>query len=124
VEALAARHDDGCIGILVWNATLDQSKIAGDAELDRRVRVRVEVPPGRPYTVRHYRVDAEHSNIAAAWAWMRDGAAWPDEGQWRTLRALNTLDELCAQERVSARAGPEFTFDLPMPGVSYLELVP
>ena len=53
-----------------------------------------------------------------------DGAAWPDEGQWRTLRALNTLDELCAPERVSARATPEFTFDLPMPGISYLELVP
>jgi xylan 1,4-beta-xylosidase len=124
VEALAARHDDGCIGILVWNATLDQSKIAGNAELDRRVRVRVQVTPGRSYTVRHYRVDAEHSNIAAAWSWLRDGAAWPDEGQWQALRALNTLDELCAPERVSARATPEFTFDLPMPGISYLELVP
>ena len=124
VEALAARHDDGCIGILVWNGTLDQSKTAGDAELDRRVRVRVEVTPGRSYTVRHYRVDAEHSNITAAWTWLRDGAAWPDEGQWQALRALNTLDELCAPERVSARATPEFTFDLPMPGISYLELVP
>ena len=29
VEALAARHDDGRIGILVWNVTLDQGKIAG-----------------------------------------------------------------------------------------------
>ena len=42
----------------------------------------------------------------------------------QALRALNTLDELCAPERVSARGTPEFTFDLPMPGISYLELVP
>jgi hypothetical protein len=40
------------------------------------------------------------------------------------MRVLNTLDELCPPERVSARATPEFTFDLPMPGISYLELVP
>jgi xylan 1,4-beta-xylosidase len=124
VEALAARHDDGCIGILVWNGTLDQGKIAGDLGLDRQVQVRAQVEPGTSYTVRHYRIDLEHSNIAAAWAWLRGGADWPDQGQWRTLRALNTLDELCAPERVSARAPLDFTFDLPMPGVSYLELVP
>ncbi len=124
VEALAARHDDGCIGILVWNATLDQGKMAGDPELDRQVRVRAQLEPGTSYTVRHYRIDAEHSNIAATWAWLRGGADWPDQGQWRTLRALNTLDELRAPERVSARATLEFTFDLPMPGISYLELVP
>jgi xylan 1,4-beta-xylosidase len=124
VEALAARHDDGCIGILVWNATLDQGKTAGDPELDRQVRVCAQLEPGTSYTVRHYRIDAEHSNIAAAWAWLRAGADWPDPGQWRTLRALNTLDELRAPERVSARAALDLTFDLPMPGVSYLELVP
>ncbi len=128
VEALAARHDDGCIGILVWNATLDQGKMAGDPELDRQVRVRAQLEPGTSYTVRHYRIDAEHSNIAATWAWLRGGADWPDQGQWRTLRALNTLDELRAPERVSARVSAratlEFTFDLPMPGISYLELVP
>ena len=46
VEALAARHDDGRIGIAVWNVTLDQGKIGGDPVLDRLVRLRVSVPPG------------------------------------------------------------------------------
>jgi xylan 1,4-beta-xylosidase len=124
VEALAARHDDGCIGILVWNTTLDQGKIAGDPRLDREVRVRVHVAPGTSYTVRHYRIDARHSNIAAAWERVRDGADWPEDGQWRMLRQMNTLDELYPPARVAARTPPEFTFDLPMPGISYLELVP
>jgi xylan 1,4-beta-xylosidase len=125
VEALAARHDDGRTGILAWNVTLDQSKIGGNPLLDRLLRVRVSVPSGAAYTVRHYRIDAGHSNIVPAWEQMRRAAAWPDESQWAALRAMNTLDELSPPIRVAARGGMlGFAFDLPMPGVSYLELVP
>jgi xylan 1,4-beta-xylosidase len=131
VDALAARHDDGRTGILVWNGTLDQGKMAGDARLDREVRLRVRVSPGTSYTARHYRIDAEHSNIVAAWEKLRDGAggpdraAWPRDGQWRTLREMNVLDELGPPARVTAGNGLlELAFELPMPGVSYLELVP
>lgn len=126
VEALAARHEDGRIGILAWNITLDQSKIGGDPLLDRRIRVRVSVPARTAYTVRHYRIDAGHSNIVPAWERMRRGAPWPSAEQWSALDEQNTLDELGPPER--AIAGPdgvlEFAFDLPMPGVSCLELVP
>jgi xylan 1,4-beta-xylosidase len=125
VEALAARHDDGRTGILAWNLTLDQGKIGGDPLLDRLVRVRVSVPPGASYTVRHYRIDAGHSNIVPGWEQMRRSAAWPDEGQWAALREMNTLDELSPPVRVAAGDGMlEFAFELPMPGVSCLELVP
>ena len=126
VEALAARHDDGRVGIAVWNVTLDQGKIGGDPALDRLVRLQVSVPPGAAYTVRHYRIDAAHSNIVPAWEQMSGGASWPSPEQWAALHELNTLDELSPPERVT---GPgdgrlEFAFGLPMPGVSYLELVP
>jgi xylan 1,4-beta-xylosidase len=126
VEALAARHDDGRIGILAWNVTLDQSKTGGDPLLDRRVRIRVPVPPGTACTVRHYRIDAGHSNIVPAWERMRDGAPWPSGEQWAALARLNTLDELSPPERATAGGDGvlEFAFDLPMPGVSCLELVP
>ncbi len=125
VEALAARHEDGRIGILAWNVTLDQSKIGGDPLLDRRVRIRVSVPPGAAFTVRHYRIDAGHSNIVTAWERMRRGALWPSEGQWAELRERNTLDELGPPERVTAGGSGvlEFGFDLSMPGVSGLELI-
>ena len=123
VEALAARHDDGRTGILVWNGTLDQGKIAGDPQLDRQVLLRVRVPPGAAYTAQHHRIDAEHSNVVASWEKLRDGAAWPREGQWPTLREMNTLDELVPPVRVNAVDGLlELAFDLPMPGISYLEL--
>ena len=121
VQALAARHDDGRTGILVWNGTLDQGKIAGDARLDREVLVRVVV--GASCTVRHYRIDAEHSNIVPAWEKLRDGAAWPRDGQWRELREMNTLEELVPPARVTGGL-VELAFELPMPGVSYLELTP
>jgi xylan 1,4-beta-xylosidase len=126
VEALAARHDDGRIGVLAWNVTLDQSKIAGAPLLDRTVRLRVAVPPGAVYAVRHYRIDEAHSNVVAAWERMRGGAPWPTPDQWARLRQLNTLDELRPPSQVSADGGGilEFGFDLPMPAVSYLELVP
>ena len=39
---------------------------------------------------------------------------------------MNTLDELCPASQVAAENGQplEFTFDLPMPGISFLELAP
>jgi xylan 1,4-beta-xylosidase len=126
VEALAARHDDGRLGIGVWNLTLDQSKIGGDPLLDRLVRLRVSVPAGAVYTVRHYRIDAGHSNIVPAWERMSRGASWPDDDQWPVLREMNTLDELGPPEQVAAASDGvlEFSFELPMPGVSFLELAP
>ena len=82
------------------------------------------MPPGAAYTARHYRIDAEHSNVVAGWEKLRDGAAWPREGQWPTLREMDTLDELVPPVRVNAVDGLlELAFDLPMPGISYLELV-
>ena len=126
VEALAARHDDGRTGIAVWNVTLDQSKIAGDPLLDRVIRVRVAAPPGVSFTVRHYRIDEGHSNIVPVWERMRGGAPWPDDGQWAALRERNTLDELGPPWSAAAGADGvlELAFELPMPGVSYLELDP
>jgi xylan 1,4-beta-xylosidase len=123
VDALAARHDDGRIGVLVWNGTLDQGKVHGDPVLDRSVRVRVSVPVAGSYAVRHYRIDALHSNIVPAWERMSRGAAWPSDDQWQVLREANRLEELMPVERVVAADGVvELAFELPMPGVSYLEL--
>jgi xylan 1,4-beta-xylosidase len=125
VQALAARDDDGRIAVLAWNATLDQSRMDGDPLLGRMVRLRVAVPPGATYVARHYRIDEAHSNVVAAWDGMRGSAPWPDDDQWRALRELNTLDELRPPVRVTADGGRlEFAFELPMPGISCLELVP
>jgi xylan 1,4-beta-xylosidase len=86
----------------------------------------VSVPPGAVYMVRRHRIDAGHSNIVPAWERMRGGAAWPSPEQWAALGELNTLDELGPPQRVAAGGDGllEFAFNLPMPGVSCLELIP
>ena len=67
VSALAARGDGGDVGVLVWNSSLDQSRIPVDELLARDVTVTVDGLPTAATTVRHWRVDEEHSNVFAAW---------------------------------------------------------
>jgi xylan 1,4-beta-xylosidase len=124
VEALAARDTGGRIGVLVWNAPLDQHHTGGDPRLDRDIRLRVKTE-GPGYTVTHYRIDAGHSNVVAAWERMRGGAGWPDDAQWQALAEVNVLEELTPADRVTPAGGEVMLdFALPMPAVSYLELVP
>ncbi|HEX4059737.1 MAG TPA: hypothetical protein VHY58_01850 [Streptosporangiaceae bacterium] len=125
VEAIATRGEDGRIGVLVWNSTLDQSQLDGDPRLDREISLRIEARPGAAYQMTHHRIDAEHSNIVPAWERMRGRSAWPDPGQWQRLRAANTLDSF--EPPASVISGPRglvLGFSLPLPGVSYIELTP
>ena len=125
VEALAARREDGAVGVLVWNGTLDQTKAGGDANLLRRVMVRLDGLAAGRYETHHFRVDAAHSNVSEAWARIGDGADWPTERQWAALKAADRLDELHPPEVVEPAGGSVGAeFDLPMPGISFLELVP
>jgi xylan 1,4-beta-xylosidase len=122
VEAWASKDPDGRVAIALWNGTIDQSKAGGDALLDRDVSLNVGgLDPG-PVRIRHRRVDAQHSNIAAHW----DGGDWPDESAWIRLRAADRLDELEPERRLAI--GPDgrlsLDFNLPMPSVSLIELLP
>jgi xylan 1,4-beta-xylosidase len=124
VEALAARQDDGRVGVLVWNGTLDQSKAGGDNALARRVTVRATGLGSAGHLLRHYRVDAEHSNISSTWERIGGGADWPDEAQWAQLAQADRLEELHPARSVEPGDELVVDFDLPMPGISYLELTP
>ncbi|MGP4098520.1 GH39 family glycosyl hydrolase [Nonomuraea sp. KM90] len=121
VEAWAARHDDGRVGVLVWNGTLNGAQAEGAPELTRTVELTVEGLAGT-YTLTHHRIDRDHTNVEAAWEAM-GGGDWPVGGQWDELRAADGLDELTPPASVT---GPSLTlaFDLPMPGVSFVELTP
>lgn len=70
----------------------------------------------------HHRVDANHSNIAAVWGRIRRaGQDWPDEDQWRVLRAADRLEP---PNEVGTDEHGVLTvcFGLPMPAMSLLEL--
>jgi xylan 1,4-beta-xylosidase len=124
VEALAARGDDGTVGVLVWNGTLDQTRSGGDPVLSREVTVRLR-GLGERYELRHYRVDSSHSNISDTWARIGGGADWPSESEWAQLQAADRLEELEPLQTVTPSAGGvAVAFELPMPAISYLELRP
>ncbi len=124
VEAWASRDDDGRVAIAIWNGTLDQSRAMGYPPLDRSVSLEVTGLPGAGYELRHHRVDATHSNIIATWE--RLGRPdWPDEQGWARLREADRLELLEQPRAVAAQGGRVvLAFDLPMPSISLIELVP
>nr|WP_281362118.1 xylan 1,4-beta-xylosidase [Cellulomonas humilata] len=118
VEAWASRDGDERVAVALWNGTLDQGKVDGTAALDRTVHLVLDgLPPGS-WTVRESRVDADHSNIAALWSSMSEGADWPTDDQWATLRAA---DRLAVTER--PLGGSSIDVHLPNPAIVLVELV-
>ena len=128
VETVAASTDGGEVSVLLWNLTLDQSKAAGSPALRRDVAVEVGgLVVGSSYTLRHDRVDEDHSNVASAWARLREpGQAWPTDAQWETLRAVDHLAQLEPDRVVAADESGAVRLDvvLPMPSMSQLTLIP
>jgi xylan 1,4-beta-xylosidase len=76
------------------------------------------------YELRHHRVDADHSNILRTWE--RLGRPdWPDDAGWARLHEADRLETLEPVRQVRAEAGRvDLAFDLPMPSISLIELVP
>jgi xylan 1,4-beta-xylosidase len=117
VEAWASRDDDR-VAVALWNGTLDQGLVDGSDALARTARVVLDgVAPGR-WVVRESRIDADHSNIAAVWSSLSDGADWPTDEQWTALRAA---DRLSVTERLWD--GTPISVDLPNPSIVLVELV-
>jgi xylan 1,4-beta-xylosidase len=124
VEAWPTRTGDR-LAIAVWNGTRDVSKGYGDSQLSRAISLRCSgLLPGT-YHLRHRRVDADHSNIHGVWQRFGDDA-WPDDFGWERLREANHLEDL--EPSRSLEVGEDgallLEFELPMPGVSLLELEP
>lgn len=125
VEAWPSRDADGRIAIAVWNGTLDQSKTEGDERLGRDVTLTVEGIPAGRYRLRHRRVDADHSNLQEVWR-RAGGGDWPDEKGWARLRKADRLEDLEPERDISvgAAGAVRLEFALPMPAISFVELIP
>ena len=116
VDYWATRSSDGGVQVLLWNGTLDQTKLPGDPLLDRDVVVEVANAGAGALDASLARVDGEHSRID--WAASRD---WPaDAAEWERLRAADTLWE----EPIEPTADGRYEIRLPMPGVARLRLTP
>jgi xylan 1,4-beta-xylosidase len=122
VEAWASRGE-GRVAIALWNGTLDQGKAEGDAALRREIALTITgLDPG-PYLFRHRRLDLDHSNIHGLWETF-GGDDWPDDFGWDRLRERDYLEDLEPPASIEVGHGGtvKLTFDLPMPGMSLIEL--
>ena len=128
VEAVATTDGSGGASVLLWNLTLDQTKAAGSRAHARDVAVEVcGLAPGTAYTLRHERVDEDHSNVASTWGRLREpDQDWPTEEQWDVLRAADRLEQLEPDCTVTADASGVVRIEtaLPMPSMSQLTLTP
>ena len=124
VEAWASLDPDGRLAIAAWNGTRDRSKAEGDRALDRSATLDISGLRAGTYELRHHRVDLDHSNIIRTWEGLGE-PDWPDHAGWERLRAADELEDLEPPRRVSSGDGRlELAFELPMPAVSLVELVP
>ena len=124
IESWASVDPDGRVAIAVWNGTLDQSKAGGDVALDRSITVELAGLGTGTYELRHHRVDARHTNIVGTWQDL-GRPDWPDEAGWTSLRAADRLEALEPPRKVTPGEGRlELEFELPMPAMSLVELVP
>jgi len=118
VDVLAARDEHG-ISILIWNYQDDDVAGAGAS-----IALSVEgLPAGaEQVAMRHYRIDAHHSNGYAAWKEM--GAPQKlTSAQQRELEAEGQLELLDASSWLENKVGKVVTeFDLPRQGVSLVRL--
>lgn len=125
VEAWASIDDDGRVAVACWNGTLAQTNPDGDPRLERRVALAITgLAPGGRYVLRHWRVDATHSNIRRRWEEL-GAPEWPDADGWAALQAADRLELLEPVREVTATDGRiELEVVLPMPAISRIDLVP
>ncbi|SRR5579885_640287 len=121
VDGWASRKFDGSLDLLLWNGTLDQSMVAGNRLLDRRLLVRIEQLAAPLYRGSLARIDATHSNIAAHWSSERD---WPAPEEWEALYKADTLDETPLPALRPLDGCVSLSLDLPMPGILRVRLIP
>jgi beta-xylosidase len=123
IDALATMKDRDRVTVLVWRHADDQYSTDA-AETD--VTLRVEHLPfgGDRVRLRHWRIDARHSNSHTAWT--QEGSPQdPTEAQLRTIKARQGLELLEPEREEKIRAGTlELRTRLPLPSVSLIEIEP
>ncbi|SKC67379.1 GH39 family glycosyl hydrolase [Krasilnikoviella flava] len=121
IDALASRSASGTVAVLVWRHTDDQYQ---RDELEADVTLQLSGLDADAYTLRHFRIDAAHSNAHTAWV-EAGSPQLPTDEQLARLKERQGLEELEPPRRVPAvSSGLELSVALPLPAVSLLVLEP
>jgi xylan 1,4-beta-xylosidase len=114
VSALAALSDHS-LAVMVWDYHDDNIADPGS-----EVEVRIFGIPVKRATLKHYRIDADHSNSYEAWLAMGSPQD-PDSAQYKALEQAGKLAEFEAARDVRIRRGAyTASFNLPRQGISLL----
>ena len=108
VDAIAARSDRE-ISVLMWNYHDDD--VPGQ---EATIRLAISGLPAnvKKATLRHYRIDDEHSNAWSAWKAMGSPQE-PTAEQYKKLEAAGQLQELTPASSITV--GPEVKLDVKLP---------
>ncbi|WP_432546122.1 GH39 family glycosyl hydrolase [Kineococcus sp. SYSU DK004] len=121
VDVLASSDAAGRVTVLVWRHTDDQYHAD---ERPTPVSVRVDGLAAADLSLRHFRIDAEHSNSHTAWV-AQGSPQDPTPEQLAAVKARQGLEELEPARDVTAEDGTlELSLELPLPSVSMLVLEP
>jgi xylan 1,4-beta-xylosidase len=121
VDTLASRGRDGTVSVLVWRHTDDQYQ---RDELETPVEIEVTGLDAAEYTLRHFRIDATHSNAHTVWESLGSPQD-PSEDQLAAIRERQGLEELEPARRARPVDGSlSLQVLLPLPAVSLLVLEP
>jgi len=101
VDVLASRADNGALAVLVWRHTDDQYQTS---EQETTTSLTVRNLPGRSFRVRHYRIDADHSNSYMQWK-LLGSSQDPSGEELAQIKARQGLEEFEPARTVEAESG-------------------
>jgi xylan 1,4-beta-xylosidase len=115
VDALATAATDR-VAVLTWYQVCDQY-----AQGERKVRVRIDELEGwAAAAIRHYRIDADHSNANTVWKSL-GRPDWPTDAQIRVMKEREKLETIAPDMRVGVHDGAvQLDLTLPVHAVSLL----
>ena len=117
VDAMATKSARD-ISVLIWNYHDDD--VDGPAAALRLVIAGVPAA-AKQVTIRHYRIDNDHSNSYTLWKSMGSPQN-PTPEQYSRIEAAGHLQELGPSESVPVKSGKaELHFSLPRQGVSFVQ---
>ena len=122
IDALASLDDGGRVAVLVWRHADDQyARGADPAGAELRL---TGLPEGGAVRVRHWRIDAAHSNAHTVWRSL-GGPDYPAPEEVAAIRARQSLERLEPDRHVGVvDHALTLQLDLPLPAVSLVEVEP
>jgi xylan 1,4-beta-xylosidase len=121
VQALASRHSNGVIDLLIWNGTINAELLDGDPRLTRTIEITLTGLDESNYRAVVARVDRQHSNVLADYP---EDVDWPDAELWRQLRDADRLSEQELSAPPVENGSAQLELSVPMPGIARIRLTP